>query len=133
VSDERDERGGRRGSADAWRFVDWVARRGRRSPETTAVVDARSGERLTYAALDRAVERTAGRLAALGVTEGDHLGAVVGTRLAAARVVHAAARLGGMTPARRRYQRSSRSSRNCGLSGSDMARATSRPGHGSSL
>jgi O-succinylbenzoic acid--CoA ligase len=94
VSDERDERGERRGTTDAWRFVDWVARRGRRSPETTAVVDARSGERLTYGALDRAVERTAGRLAALGVTEGDHLGAVVGTRLAAARVVHAAARLG---------------------------------------
>jgi O-succinylbenzoic acid--CoA ligase len=89
VSDERD---GRRRPARGWRFADWVTRRARRSPETAAVVDAET--RLTYAALDDAVAQTAGRLAALGVERDDHLGLVVGTRRAAAAVVHAAARLG---------------------------------------
>jgi len=85
-----------RRTAEAWRVGDWVRRQARRVPERTAVVDADTdadGERLTYAELDRAVDRTAGRLVALGLGPGDHLGALVGTRVAAVRVVHAAARL----------------------------------------
>ncbi len=88
------EDGGERRTADAWRFTDWVGRQARRTPGRTAVIDADGGERLTYAELDRAVDRTAGRLGALGLEPGDHLGALVGTRVAAVRLVHAAARRG---------------------------------------
>ncbi len=98
TDDERSDTGGdrddERRTADAWRVGDWVGRQARRAPGTTAVVDAGDGETLSYDELDRAVERTAGRLAALGVGPGDHLGALVGTRVAAVRLVHAAARLG---------------------------------------
>jgi O-succinylbenzoic acid--CoA ligase len=83
-----------RAAADAWEFTDWADRRSRLSPERTAVVDTGTGTSLTYAALDERVQRTAGRLAALGVAPGDHLGALVGTRVAAVVLVHAAARLG---------------------------------------
>jgi O-succinylbenzoic acid--CoA ligase len=64
------------------------------APEETAIVVHESGESLTYADLDRAVGETAGRLAALGVGEGDHVGVLMHSRLAFVRLVHAAARLG---------------------------------------
>lgn len=83
-----------RTTVDGWRFTDWVDRRRRLSPDRTAVVGADTGDRLTYADLDDRIDRLAGRLAALGVEAGDHLGAVVGTRVEAVVLVHAAARLG---------------------------------------
>jgi O-succinylbenzoic acid--CoA ligase len=66
------------------------------TPGKTALVDASTGETWTFAELDDAVERTAGRLAALGVTAGDHLGVVVPPRPASVRLVHAALRLGAV-------------------------------------
>jgi O-succinylbenzoic acid--CoA ligase len=64
------------------------------TPEATALVDAGADERWTVADLDDAVERTAGRLAALGVGPGDRVGLLLPTRAAAVLVVHAALRLG---------------------------------------
>ncbi|MFB6196027.1 MAG: o-succinylbenzoate--CoA ligase [Haloplanus sp.] len=64
------------------------------TPEATALIDAASGDRLTFADLDSAVERTAGRLASLGVRPGDRLGVLLPTRPATVRVIHAAMRLG---------------------------------------
>ena len=64
------------------------------SPEATALIDADRDKRLTVADLDAAVERTAGRLSALGVRPGDRLGVLLPTGVAAARTVHAAIRLG---------------------------------------
>jgi O-succinylbenzoic acid--CoA ligase len=64
------------------------------TPAATALIDADAGERRTVAELDAAVERTAGRLAALGVRPGDRLGVLLPTGLAAARTVHAAIRVG---------------------------------------
>ncbi|WP_276281763.1 o-succinylbenzoate--CoA ligase [Halorussus caseinilyticus] len=80
---------------------DWLAHRARVSPEATALVEADDGEqtdgrRWTYAELDAAVEGTAGRLAALGVGAGDHLGVLMETRVAFVRLVHAAMRLGAV-------------------------------------
>jgi len=66
------------------------------TPGATALVDADADERWTVADLDSAVERTAGRLAALGVRPGDRLGVCLPTRPAAVRTIHAAIRLGGV-------------------------------------
>lgn len=73
---------------------DWLYHRVRASPGRPALVRAETGEEWDYAELDAAVRETAGRLAALGVTAGDHLGVVVRTRVTSVRLVHAAARLG---------------------------------------
>ncbi|GAB3322240.1 o-succinylbenzoate--CoA ligase [Haloplanus salinarum] len=67
------------------------------SPDATALVDADADERWTVADLDSAVERTAGRLAALGVRPGDRLAVVLPPRVATVRVLHAALRLGAVT------------------------------------
>ena len=75
---------------------DWLAHRARASPEATALVDAETGAERTFAELDAAVERTAGRLASLGVRAGDHLGVLLETRPAFVRLVHAAMRLGAV-------------------------------------
>jgi O-succinylbenzoic acid--CoA ligase len=66
------------------------------TPDATALVDADAGDRWTVADLDAAVERTAGRLAALGVRPDDRLAVVVPPRPAAVRVIHAALRLGAV-------------------------------------
>ncbi|WP_135830274.1 o-succinylbenzoate--CoA ligase [Halorussus halobius] len=79
-----------------WPTSDWLAHRARVSPGATALVDAEAGTERTYAELDAAVERTAGRLASLGVRAGDHLGVVLETRPAFVRLVHAAMRLGAV-------------------------------------
>ena len=76
------------------RLRDPVSLQAGSAPEETAVVVHETGESLTYADLDRAVDETAGRLAALGVREGDHVGVLMGSRLAFVRLVHATARLG---------------------------------------
>jgi O-succinylbenzoic acid--CoA ligase len=73
---------------------DPLADRAAVTPESTALIDADRDERWSVADLDSAVERTAGRLAALGVRPGDRLGALLPTRPAAVRVIHAAVRLG---------------------------------------
>lgn len=65
-------------------------------PESIAVIDAESGEKWTYADLDRATERTAGRLWSLGVRPGDQLGVLADTDPAFARLVHAAWRVGAV-------------------------------------
>jgi O-succinylbenzoic acid--CoA ligase len=59
-------------------------------------VRASTGETLSFASLDAMVDDLAGRLAALGVETGDHLGMVMETRLAAVCTVHAADRLGAV-------------------------------------
>ncbi|WP_137286937.1 o-succinylbenzoate--CoA ligase [Halorussus salinisoli] len=75
---------------------DWLTHRARSSPEAIALVEADDGTEWTYADLDSAVEETAGRLAALGVRAGDHLGVLMETRVAFVRLVHAATRLGAV-------------------------------------
>ncbi|MFD1634998.1 o-succinylbenzoate--CoA ligase [Haloplanus ruber] len=67
------------------------------SPDATALVDADTDDRWTVAEVDAAVERTAGRLAALGVRPGDRLALVFPPRPATVRVFHAALRLGAVT------------------------------------
>lgn len=73
---------------------DWLSHRIRASPDATALLLATSGESWTFAELDAMVEETAGRLAALGIESGDHLGVVMETRVAYVRLLHAAMRLG---------------------------------------
>ncbi|MFC6825733.1 o-succinylbenzoate--CoA ligase [Halopelagius fulvigenes] len=73
---------------------DWLSHRVRASPNATALILASTGESWTFAELDSMVEETAGRLAALGVESGDHLGVVTETRVASVRLLHAAMRLG---------------------------------------
>ncbi|NEU56938.1 o-succinylbenzoate--CoA ligase [Halorussus sp. MSC15.2] len=87
-----------RGSSDGFgaETDDWLAERARTAPEAVALVEADDGTEWTYAELDAAVEETAGRLAALGVRAGDHLGVLMETRVAFVRLVHAAMRLGGV-------------------------------------
>jgi O-succinylbenzoic acid--CoA ligase len=74
-------------------MMDLLARRAATTPDRTALVDAASGEAWSYAALDAAVDRTAGRLGE-AVGAGDHLGVLLGTRPAFVRVAFAAWRLG---------------------------------------
>ncbi|WP_248896680.1 o-succinylbenzoate--CoA ligase [Haloplanus halobius] len=66
------------------------------TPDATALIAADRDDRWSVADLDVAVERTAGRLAALGVRPGDRLGMCLPTRPAAVRIVHAALRLGAV-------------------------------------
>ncbi|EMA47385.1 o-succinylbenzoate--CoA ligase [Halococcus saccharolyticus] len=73
---------------------DVLAHRARATPDATALIDAGSGREWSYAKLDAAVDRTAGRLAELGIDPGDHLGCLLDTRPAAVRLLHAALRLG---------------------------------------
>ncbi|PSQ17224.1 2-succinylbenzoate-CoA ligase [Halobacteriales archaeon QS_8_69_26] len=132
-----DERGG----PSAWRTVDAVARRARDAPDATALVDAPTGKRVTYAELDRAVGETVGRLAALGIEPGDNLGVVMETRPATVRVVHAAARLGAVlvglnvrdTPAAvaEAADRADVTALVCGREAEDLAAAAARETAGS--
>ncbi|WP_152041249.1 o-succinylbenzoate--CoA ligase [Salinigranum salinum] len=73
---------------------DWLSHRVQTTPERTALVRAATGETLDFAHLGAMVDDLAGRLVALGVEPGDHLGMVLETRLAAVCTVHAADRLG---------------------------------------
>lgn len=75
---------------------DPLAARALATPDETALVDAKTDETWTVGELDGAVEETAGRLAALGVGPGDHLGLVLPPRPASVRVVHAALRVGAV-------------------------------------
>jgi O-succinylbenzoic acid--CoA ligase len=75
---------------------DWLTHRVRATPNRTALVRASTGETLNFANLDAMVDDLAGRLAALGVETGDHLGMLMETRLAAVCTVYAADRLGAV-------------------------------------
>lgn len=75
---------------------DWLAHRARTTPDREALVNASSGNAWTYATLDETVEEMAGRLAALGVDEGDHLGAALETGVEEVCLIHAAMRLGAV-------------------------------------
>ena len=66
------------------------------APDATALIDADRDERWSVADLDSAVDRVAGRLAALGVRPGDRLGVCLPTHPAAVQVIHAAVRLGAV-------------------------------------
>jgi O-succinylbenzoic acid--CoA ligase len=72
---------------------DVLTHRVRASPDATALIGT-GGREWTYTELDGMVERTAGRLSALGLGSGDHLGILLGTRLASIGIIHAAMRLG---------------------------------------
>jgi acyl-CoA synthetase (AMP-forming)/AMP-acid ligase II len=56
---------------------DVLARRARRNPGLEAVVDMTSGERVTYAELDRRANRVAHMVAGLGTQPGDRVGLLV--------------------------------------------------------
>jgi O-succinylbenzoic acid--CoA ligase len=75
---------------------DWLSHRADASPDATALVEAATGATWSVADLHAAVDRTAGRLAALGVGAGDHLGVVAPSRVSTVRLVHAAMRLGAV-------------------------------------
>ncbi|MFB6299225.1 MAG: o-succinylbenzoate--CoA ligase [Halobacteriales archaeon] len=73
---------------------DWLAHRVRSTPTALAVINGANGDRWTYRELDAVVERTAERLAGLGLSPGDHCGVLMETRFAFVRLIHAAMRLG---------------------------------------
>lgn len=75
---------------------DWLTHRVAATPEATALVAVDDERRLSYADLDAAVDRTAGRLATLGVGNGDHLGVVLSRGPATVRLCWAAMRLGAV-------------------------------------
>ena len=75
---------------------DWLAHRARSTPDREALVNASSGNAWTYATLDETVDEMAGRLAALGVAEGDHLAAAMETGVEEVCLIHAAMRLGAV-------------------------------------
>lgn len=64
------------------------------TPAATALIDADRGDEWSVTDLDSAVDRVAGRLAALGVRPGDRLGVLLPTGPTAVQVIHAAVRLG---------------------------------------
>lgn len=80
----------------AWGVREWVGRRSRLSPQTTAAIDTRTGQEWTYADLDESVDETAAQLQALGIGPRDHLGILGGTTMGTLAVVHAAARIGAV-------------------------------------
>ncbi|WP_290637497.1 long-chain fatty acid--CoA ligase [Aquisalimonas sp.] len=63
--------------------VDWLDRRARLSPEATALVDAASGKRISYAEWNAAANRTAHYLGnRLGVAKGDRVAVLAGNSVA---------------------------------------------------
>jgi O-succinylbenzoic acid--CoA ligase len=77
-------------------MADWLADRAPVSPEATALIDAASGERLSYADLDERVEALAAGLATVGIGRGDHVGMVLGAKPRTVALVHAIARRGAV-------------------------------------
>lgn len=73
---------------------DWLTYRATATPDHPALVRARDGTEWDYAALDRQVSDLAGRLSALGLRPGDHLGVVLAPGVSYVPLVHAAMRLG---------------------------------------
>ena len=75
-------------------MYDWLTHRTRSTPEDLAVIDTETDTRWSYSGLDAAVDETAGRLAALGIEKGDHVGVLMTTQLLSVCLLHAAQRLG---------------------------------------
>lgn len=75
---------------------DPVASQRHAAPDATALIDAESDETWSYAELDRAVERTAGRLWSLGVRPGDQLGVLADIAPESVGLVHATWRIGAV-------------------------------------
>ena len=75
-------------------MYDWLTHRAHSTPEDLAIIDTASETRWSYSGLDAAVDETAGRLAALGIEAGDHVGMVMSTQLLSVCLIHAAQRLG---------------------------------------
>ena len=75
-------------------MYDWLTHRTRSTPEDLAVIDTETDTRWSYSGLDAAVDETAGRLAALGIEKGDHVGMLMSTQLLSVCLLHAAQRLG---------------------------------------
>lgn len=73
---------------------DWLTHRVVSTPDAIALIRAEDGESWTYAALDRLVSAAAGRLAAHGVTPGDHLGVFTTPTVDTVVLAHAAMRVG---------------------------------------
>ncbi len=75
-------------------MYDWLTHRAHATPDDLAVIDTASETRWSYSGLDAAVDETAGRLAALGVEPGDHVGLLMPTQFLSVCLLHAAQRLG---------------------------------------
>ena len=73
---------------------DWLSYRAGIEPEREALVVATTDASYTFGTLDTLVDDLAGRLAAVGVEPGTHLGAVLPSRVEYVCLVHAAMRLG---------------------------------------
>jgi len=78
-----------------WPTQDLVSHRVAATPDRTAVIDADSGERLTYRALDAAVAERTAALDRLCDRSGPTVAVLLDTRVAFAEVVFAVQRLGG--------------------------------------
>jgi acyl-CoA synthetase (AMP-forming)/AMP-acid ligase II len=76
---------------------DWIARRARRTPESTALVDGATGQRHSYAELDRRTSAQAAGLRELGVRRGDRVALVMDNSVAFLEMLFAAAKLGAIT------------------------------------
>ncbi len=75
---------------------DWIRRRATRRPEAVALVDAATGTRSSYAALDAAVDARAAALTARGIEPGDRVALLGGNSVAYLEALFAVARLGAV-------------------------------------
>ena len=75
-------------------MYDWLTHRATATPEDLALINTDTDTRWSYSGLDAAVDETAGRLAALGIEPGDHVGMLMSTQLLSVCLLHAAQRLG---------------------------------------
>jgi fatty-acyl-CoA synthase len=75
---------------------DWIARRARRHPEATALIDGDSGRAISYAELDDSVSALAAALHELGVRRGDRIAMLMENSPEFAQVLFAAANLGAI-------------------------------------
>ena len=73
---------------------DWLSYRAGIEPKREALVDTTTAASYTFGTLDTLVDDLAGRLAAVGVEPGTHLGAVLPPRVEHVCLIHAAMRLG---------------------------------------
>lgn len=75
-------------------MYDWLSHRATATPDDLALIDTDTDTRWSYSGFDAAVDETAGRLAALGIEPGDHVGMLMSKQLLSVCLLHAAQRLG---------------------------------------
>ncbi|MDY6765582.1 MAG: class I adenylate-forming enzyme family protein, partial [Halobacteria archaeon] len=75
---------------------DLLHHRANATPKKTALIDAETEEEWSYTELDREVDGLAGKLANIGVEEGDHVGVLIDTRTEFVLIFHAVMRLGAV-------------------------------------